>query len=1178
MRRFVWSFVVLGALVTGARAEEEADDNGELTFSAVIEGHASASELWSAEPDGTNARRFLQQEFGPIISMYAPSWSHDGQRLAFLSKGTALASLPIFLNVTDAAGSTPWTPLTTLPRGNLIDSRPTWSPDGKKIAYSEADGIHVIDVLSKTSTLLLANTETIQYDQPSWSPDGVRIAARATESPIGIYGIERDIVVFPVAGGTPANLTRDGFAGRDCGWPDWSPDGRRIVCHRGLQQKPGIGGDGLPGPLPSVLLVVDAQSGAVTEVPQTPSHYYPAWSPDGFQFVSGSPGAVTVQNTDGTGRRVLTGNCQGCLQGGVPADWRPVVKADIDLQIADGSARELGGLFLPDEANAKKLPALDWGVTRAVKGVAADGVQLLLVRANVRDKKAASVRFRVRENQFNAAPGSFWNADDATLIDATPAGGERDQMPPGPSELIVAPVKNPVLKAERVAFALYRAPRDFDGAFGTVARQTRPVTLGADLLDGNGAVTATYDVRLEIVRPLVILQHGTFDSPNGWVNSPLFTQTGNELKDYLGFTALYPFQTDRGDFSSVLGACGPLVQSAPVAWDTLVLKLENWRRVTGFAGAQADVVCHSYGGVNMRWAAQRQADASPVALNVRNNFRNHANWGHGAFHKLITIASTHRGSAVSNQLAYVNHAGFVRGAIRLAASVEKSWIDRGGVEDQMVLSPILRQMPQTRVPGHAIAGSGLARFNAGYEARFAKVFNVDIAGGPFNVLGPLYTKDGQGNDVPDHAAFKRVSDYVFNIASTLKDDTTQDPNYDLTVSSYSSKAGMPLRAQSTPQTLGDAVGQDLAGRLTHGDQIAPGSGDQTPMTAVALRVAFLLRLPTTAPEFAFFPAVLDAGVSPTEADFSNPQFFDPSWLYEGVIAKKADGLAATLTVAPPGPAVAPGQVLTVTVEWPQAEIQTGFLAWPGLPGDEGGGFATMRPGVNVVTVTVPDRRPGSFPIGAVLRSTAGGVATPRIDLEIVDAAPYETLRVEPPRVEMRGADAAAIGVHARLPSGEWRELNESSGLVLASSDLGVVSVTPERTLVPVAPGTATITAMHGTLSAIATVTVSGETVGVAAAPRKKGVFKRSAKAPAEFVFFSGPAFDPSSIDRATVRVGGVAPAKFKLKDLDKDGVKDLVALVSPRALGLPAGPASVSMTATIADGTRVAGVARALAR
>jgi len=855
----------------------------------------------------------------------------------------------------------------------------------------------------------------------------------------------------------------------------------------------------------------------------------------------------------------------------------------LSFDVVDADPSETFGLFFPSREAMHSLPKFGSTPLRQVNGVAADGVALLLLRADTQLAKHGRIRFSVEDPELGAPTGSLWAADDTALIDNLLPGGNRDTMPAGPDSLAVETFPHPQDSRRSIAYALYRSPRNFDHGLATFSRQTRPIKLKAELLyTGDGQVLQTKSVDMEVVRPLVILQHGTFDSPDGWNTSELFLSTGNELVDYAGATGQYPFQTHRGNFNTYKGAAGDLLGSAPVAWQAIGAGLENWRRVTGYAGAQVDVVAHSYGGVNMRWIAQSQAElTNPLALDATTNFRNAGNWGHGLFHKLITIATTHRGSAVSNQLADLNRNGRKAGIIAAAAESQSSWINRGAVEDQMVVSPRLRMLGRTRVPGHVIAGSGLCEFNANYDDRLYMLWFADAADGPFRSLGAART-----NGVRDWSVYRAMSNYGFNLGQELMDDTSQDPNYDLTVSSWSSKAGMPLAAQSTVSDLEGQVGLgagQLVGRVTHGDEIADGSGDRRPVDAVSQRVAFLLRQPTDSDYFKFFPGFFEVPLTPTEEEFSNTQRFNPDWLYISVTNPGTQGIR-TLAASEPslsanvsGTTVVPGQVLQVSVTPSAAGLEAGILTWStmraGVPE-----IRSLDAGTTTVAVTVPNRRPGPFSLAAILQTPGGDVEHASLDLEIVDPNAYSELQALPKALILRDQRTVAIDVRGKL--GEvWRDLGDSPRLVLTSSNPAVVEITSENRLQPGAPGAAIVTASYdGGLSTTVPVTVEGFKVGALAVPRGRGKVRAQQRTFADFVFLSGNRFDPAKIDGATVVIGGLAPRSCKpVKDANGDGVKELACYVKPMDLGLQKGAALVSMHA-MADGIRVTGQAAVMVK
>jgi dipeptidyl aminopeptidase/acylaminoacyl peptidase len=86
---------------------------------------------------------------------YAPAWSPDGQRIAFVTRGS--------LWVADADGTD---------AGRLTGSadQPAWSPNGRRLAFTRAGSIWTIRVDGLDERRLAAGAH------PAWSPDGSRLA------------------------------------------------------------------------------------------------------------------------------------------------------------------------------------------------------------------------------------------------------------------------------------------------------------------------------------------------------------------------------------------------------------------------------------------------------------------------------------------------------------------------------------------------------------------------------------------------------------------------------------------------------------------------------------------------------------------------------------------------------------------------------------------------------------------------------------------------------------------------------------------------------------------------------------------------------------------------------------------------------------------------------------------
>ena len=172
----------------------------------------------------TGARRVLRA--GPSGSM--PTWSPDGRWMAYFAVWTGgqrgIAVVPT------AGGEE-----RRLTLGSSLVWAPAWSPDGRYLYFaSNASGVlNLARVTIDSRTGQAGAPEPVttgvgpSLERPSFSRDGRLLLARAGERRYNIARVRLDAAAGRLAG-RPEMLTRGANA---FGGPDVSPDGRWVTCH-----------------------------------------------------------------------------------------------------------------------------------------------------------------------------------------------------------------------------------------------------------------------------------------------------------------------------------------------------------------------------------------------------------------------------------------------------------------------------------------------------------------------------------------------------------------------------------------------------------------------------------------------------------------------------------------------------------------------------------------------------------------------------------------------------------------------------------------------------------------------------------------------------------------------------------------------------------------------------------
>ncbi|HVI10951.1 MAG TPA: S9 family peptidase [Candidatus Binatia bacterium] len=151
-----------------------------------------------------------------------PTWSPDGKRVAFISNMSGRNNLW----VVPAEGGWP----VQLTVSDQRQAAPTWSPDGKWIAYqSDYDGDELWDIFLVSpvtgKVVNLTSTRQISETGPTWSPDGRYLAYLVKPKDSAAYEIDiYDMLMREVkhmTTGTPQDKNNSN--------PIWSKDSKYIV-------------------------------------------------------------------------------------------------------------------------------------------------------------------------------------------------------------------------------------------------------------------------------------------------------------------------------------------------------------------------------------------------------------------------------------------------------------------------------------------------------------------------------------------------------------------------------------------------------------------------------------------------------------------------------------------------------------------------------------------------------------------------------------------------------------------------------------------------------------------------------------------------------------------------------------------------------------------------------------
>jgi Tol biopolymer transport system component len=219
---------------SGGHGSPSWSPDGKRIVFVITELGVVKMDIWSVAADGGDLR-WLNQKF-KAMGVYDPVYSPDGKYVYFTGgSGTGSTSWGVWrFAVSPETGETIGDIEIVKETGGMVNKYLRMSADGKRLIYSQLtmdSNLWSVNLTAagemKDAPLLLTEDTTYRKSYPSFSPDGKRIAYQRNSIGGGL-----DIWMMDADGKNSTQLTTDPASDV---FPSWFPDGNRIAFLSGRQ-------------------------------------------------------------------------------------------------------------------------------------------------------------------------------------------------------------------------------------------------------------------------------------------------------------------------------------------------------------------------------------------------------------------------------------------------------------------------------------------------------------------------------------------------------------------------------------------------------------------------------------------------------------------------------------------------------------------------------------------------------------------------------------------------------------------------------------------------------------------------------------------------------------------------------------------------------------------------------